>query len=396
MEALFLFLKKHWKGTVVTLAIALSVMFTPIIILIAAPQIITAANAAVCSTSAGTLPDRVPPRLNAVFTQAASQYGVPAYALPVVYHDEWYGETHTDNDPGDYREPPPPYGKGKPYNSSGVGASGPFQFMPGTWRLYRNSNPAHRPGDIQDLVDSAYAAAHLLANLGAKGNASFGDPSNPQRGTVIWAIAAYNAGPGGDFSNAETSQYIKRAAEEYTTYFAGKAPKPLSSEMVKLCDQQDDPGTVDDPPSFAAGCPADSPGSIVRMGNGTRIKVCRIHGMIVNAKIASKWQYLVQKAKADGINLTGGGFRTASQQISLRRAHCGPSHYDVYVKSAKYCSPPTARPGTSYHEKALAVDLNNARSYSSRVYRWMRVHAPPLGIQALVPGEPWHWSLGGH
>lgn len=148
--------------------------------------------------------------------------------------------------------------------------------------------------------------------------------------------------------------------------------------------------------SFPEGCPQGVKGNVLRTGSGARITVCRINGMVVNAKIATKWQYLVKLAKADGINLTGGGFRTAAQQISLRKAHCGSSHYAIYEAPSSACSPYTARPGKSNHETALAVDLNNAKSFSSRVYRWMKAHAPKLGIYARVPGEPWHWSLGGH
>ena len=148
--------------------------------------------------------------------------------------------------------------------------------------------------------------------------------------------------------------------------------------------------------SFTEGCPSNSPGSYRMMGNGTRIKVCNVSGIIVNAKIAAKWQYLIRKAKSEGVTLSGGGFRTPAQQISLRRAHCGSSHYAIYQKPSLSCNPPTARPGRSNHEKALAIDLKNAGSYNSRVHLWMKANAPKLGITAKVPREPWHWSLGGH
>ncbi|MEO5949633.1 MAG: D-alanyl-D-alanine carboxypeptidase family protein [Candidatus Saccharimonas sp.] len=339
-----------------------------------------------CQIQQGDLPSKIPERLNSVFTAAAKMYNVPSYVVALAYYSE---------NGLSYRAPAPPYGKGAPPGISSAGARGYFQFLPGTFRMFRNSNPAHRPGNIYDLVDGAFAAAHYLAVLGARGSPAFGDPHHPGKGTVMWALGAYNAGPHSGFEDWPNHPYRIKAAIEYERTFKNASGATTLSAMITVCDNQDNSGT-DDTPSFSAGCPSSSTSSTVRTGNGTRIKVCRIHGMVVNARIATKWQYLVQQAKADGINLTGGGFRTAAQQISLRRAHCGSSHYAIYQTSSRNCRPPTARPGESNHETALAVDLNNARTYGTRVYRWMRVHAPRLGIYARVPGEPWHWSLGGH
>lgn len=152
---------------------------------------------------------------------------------------------------------------------------------------------------------------------------------------------------------------------------------------------------VEVPRSSTALCPSGGYARQLRLASGRHIKVCRVNGMTVNVKIAHKWAYLVKEARKDGINLTGGGFRTAAQQIKLRRDHCGTSHYAIYEMPASQCTPDTARPGRSNHETATAVDLHNASSYGSRVYNWMKKHAPPIGIHARVPGEPWHWSPSG-
>jgi len=382
-------MKKHLARNLTIFFLGLALAFTTLagLVIGGSALILSAqlANGGECQVQQGELPSSVPERLNAVFTAAAKTYDVPSYVVALAYLGE---NDHV------FREPPPPYGKGSAWRVSPKGAGGPFQFMSGTWRAFRNSNPAHRPGNINDLVDSAYAAAHLLAVLGAKGNPPLGDPTHPVKGTVMWALGAYNAGQASGFESWPNHPYRHGAADDYKRFFAGKSGATTLSAMVTLCDGQDNSGT-DDPPSFAAGCPTGVTASIVRMGNGTRIKVCRINGMVVNAKIAAKWQYLVREAKADGINLTGGGFRTAAQQIGLRRANCGTSHYAIYQTSSRNCSPPTARPGESNHERALAVDLNAPGGYGGRVYRWMRAHAPRLGILARVPGEPWHWSLGG-
>ena len=201
--------------------------------------------------------------------------------------------------------------------------------------------------------------------------------------------AAYSS-PDNSFNSWES------LADQLLKGVVGGVSATVSSSEYNECLTED--GESNDAPgqTFTEGCPSNSPGSYRMMGNGTRIKVCKVNGIIVNAKIASKWQYLIRKAKSEGVTLTGGGFRTAAQQIALRRAHCGSSQYAIYKMSSYSCSPPTARPGTSNHEKALAVDLNNARSFNSRVYLWMKANAPKLGITAEVRGEPWHWSLGGH
>jgi hypothetical protein len=106
------------------------------------------------------------------------------------------------------------------------------------------------------------------------------------------------------------------------------------------------------------------------------------------------------RSPGDGIALTGDGYRTLQAQIDLRRAHCGSSHYDIYEKPSSQCSPPTAIPGKSNHEKGLAIDFecggngNYIPSHSSPCFRWMAAHAATYGLYNL-PSEPWYWSIDG-
>jgi len=92
------------------------------------------------------------------------------------------------------------------------------------------------------------------------------------------------------------------------------------------------------------------------------------------------------------------GFRTAAEQVELRRAHCGGSQYALYRAPPSSCSPPTARPGTSNHEGGLAVDFSCAddkpMTHASPCFRWLAGHAPAYGLHNL-PSEPWHWSVTG-
>jgi LAS superfamily LD-carboxypeptidase LdcB len=102
---------------------------------------------------------------------------------------------------------------------------------------------------------------------------------------------------------------------------------------------------------------------------------------------------MIQAAAADGVYLSGGGYRSPQAQIDLRRQHCGSSYYAIYQAPASSCSPPTAIPGTSMHERGLAIDFDNCY-YGSSVYNWLSANAASYGLYNL-PSESWHWSTTG-
>jgi probable HAF family extracellular repeat protein len=123
-----------------------------------------------------------------------------------------------------------------------------------------------------------------------------------------------------------------------------------------------------------------------------------VRGITVSSEIADRVEALLAAAEAEGLALTGHGHRDHARQIALRRAHCGTSHYAIYEMPAGNCSPPTARPGTSMHERGLAIDFSCdgllIRSHSSPCYRWLAGHAADYGLYNL-PSEAWHWSTNG-
>lgn len=126
----------------------------------------------------------------------------------------------------------------------------------------------------------------------------------------------------------------------------------------------------------------------------------RVNGVLVDRSIGEKFATLVAWAAEDGIRLSGGGYRSAQDQIWLRKLHCGTSDYDVWEKPSWECSPPTARPGFSLHERGLAIDIRcNGRllsRYSDPCFAWMAEHAPKVGLYNDVTGrEAWHWSTTG-
>lgn len=133
-------------------------------------------------------------------------------------------------------------------------------------------------------------------------------------------------------------------------------------------------------------------------GTVTWQDVTKVGGIWVHKSIAGRVQSLLSAASGAGISLGGGGYRDPSQQIALRQAHCGPTQYDIYEKPASQCTPPTARPGKSMHERGLAIDFKSSgvliTSHSDPAFVWLAAHATSYGFYNLA-SEPWHWSVNG-
>jgi septal ring factor EnvC (AmiA/AmiB activator) len=102
---------------------------------------------------------------------------------------------------------------------------------------------------------------------------------------------------------------------------------------------------------------------------------------------------MMNAARADGVVLSGGGYRDPAEQIALRRQHCGSSYYAIYQMPSSSCRPPTARPGSSQHEVGLAIDFSPC-SRGSVMYNWLKANAAQYGFYNL-PSESWHWSTTG-
>jgi len=117
------------------------------------------------------------------------------------------------------------------------------------------------------------------------------------------------------------------------------------------------------------------------------------NGIVVNVSIVAQISAMIQAAGADGVYLSGGGYRDSAQQIAVRQSNCGTSYYAIYQMPSSSCSPPTAIPGTSQHEQGLAIDFDNC-SYGTSVYNWLSANAASYGMYNL-PSESWHWSTTG-
>ena len=123
-----------------------------------------------------------------------------------------------------------------------------------------------------------------------------------------------------------------------------------------------------------------------------------VNGITVASSVAARVRGLLNAAAADGINLTGYGYRDFNAQIALRRQNCGTTQYAIWEMPPDACSPPTARPGYSYHERGLAIDfMSNGRFINSRSnpgFIWLAANAGRFGFYNL-PSEPWHWDTRG-
>jgi peptidoglycan hydrolase CwlO-like protein len=123
-----------------------------------------------------------------------------------------------------------------------------------------------------------------------------------------------------------------------------------------------------------------------------------VNGITVASSVATRVRGLMNAAAADGINLSGYGYRDFNTQIALRRQNCGTTQYAIWEMPPDACSPPTARPGYSYHERGLAIDfMSNGRFINSRSnpgFIWLAANAGRFGFYNL-PSEPWHWDTRG-
>ncbi len=124
-----------------------------------------------------------------------------------------------------------------------------------------------------------------------------------------------------------------------------------------------------------------------------------VRGITVASSIAGQLASLLSASDGAGLSLSGGGYRSSQQQIQTRMNNCGTSNYAIYEMPSSQCSPPTAKPGASMHERGLAIDFTNRGSLitsrSNPAFRWLAGNAGRFGFRNL-PAEPWHWSTNGN
>ncbi len=154
-----------------------------------------------------------------------------------------------------------------------------------------------------------------------------------------------------------------------------------------------DPGPGPGTPAPPSPSPSPSPPS-VPVPEVPRPGTTWVRGIQVASSIAPQVESLLAAAAADGLLLTGWGFRSADEQIALRRQNCGTTNWAIYYMDPSQCSPPTAIPGSSNHERGLAIDFRNCSTRSTACFTWLAANAGRYGFYNL-PSEPWHWSTTG-
>ena len=136
-------------------------------------------------------------------------------------------------------------------------------------------------------------------------------------------------------------------------------------------------------------------GPVSAVAPGGSVPLRNVRGIWVHESIADSLESLLGAAESDGIRYGGGGYRDSADQRRLRQANCP----NPETSPPSSCSPPTARPGQSMHERGLAIDFTYGGriigSRSSPGYKWLDQNAGRFGLRNL-PSEPWHWSTNGN
>lgn len=151
-----------------------------------------------------------------------------------------------------------------------------------------------------------------------------------------------------------------------------------------------------------------------------QIRVCLVQGTVVNSQISKQIDNLYTDAHATGLIMTGGGFRTYSDQVGVYLAHCkgiGLFPTAPYGPNSPHC-PGASIPGNSNHQMGFAIDFNcNGKLIPQKTpapgtnvcYDWLLVnaglpqHGPlyewgkgTIAARAKPGYEAWHWSVDGN
>ena len=152
------------------------------------------------------LSKNIPSDWGAVFSAAAEKFDVNPNFLAALYLTE-NGNVWKPFDTA--------------WASSYMGASGPMQFMPGTWAGHKQDGNGDGVADINNVHDAVYAAAHLVKSFGTDKNTPLGDINRPwKRGsiTLLYAAGAYNWGGGNVEQGTSDSSPLEDAPTETENY----------------------------------------------------------------------------------------------------------------------------------------------------------------------------------
>jgi len=155
----------------------------------------------------------VPEPYRSIFDAAGKKFVVqPAFIAAI-----FYGGEHANSWPS----------ADGPWASSPAGAQGPFQFMPGTWESNKQDGNGDGVMDVQNLWDSAFGAAHLLANIGAGGNTKDLDQLRD-------AASKYNSGRPWSTGQGipETAKYVPRVIDAFNQFLCASVAESDCGQKV--------------------------------------------------------------------------------------------------------------------------------------------------------------------
>lgn len=163
-----------------------------------------------CTEAAGSvsadLSKNIPSDWGKIFSAAAEKFDVNPNFLAALYLTE-QGNTW------------------KPLNSqwasSQVGASGPMQFMPGTWAGHAQDGNGDGKAEVTNPYDAVFGAAHLIKSMGTDKKTPLGDIGSPwkrQPKTILYAAGEYNWGGGNVQSHTSDSSPLTDAPTETQNY----------------------------------------------------------------------------------------------------------------------------------------------------------------------------------
>ena len=125
------------------------------------------------------------------------------------------------------------------------------------------------------------------------------------------------------------------------------------------------------------------------------VRVCKMPDDLtkVASLISKRTLNMINAAKEAGITLRAKGlrssFRTIDDQMYFREQNCP----DPLNSPSSACTPDTALPGSSMHERGLAVDFANSTK-GGAVWNWLEKNGASYGYFNYPP-ENWHWSMSG-
>lgn len=152
-----------------------------------------------------TLPTTVPEPHKTLFTQAAAAFNINPQYLTALFLSEQGNQWKAFD---------------SQWASSPVGASGPFQFMPGTWSGYKTDGNNDGLMDIMNIYDASYSAAKLSAT-NTTVTTPLGDLTKPfVPGTLLYAAAVYNWGGGNVQTKTNPDSAITAAPKETQNYLS--------------------------------------------------------------------------------------------------------------------------------------------------------------------------------